>query len=88
MESQLTLEFFKNLGIIVALSMGLTQLIKSLFTGYMERFKPLLPLVIAIGLALIIFGLTTLGLLIGLMAGLTAAGVYDNVAIMKKQSTV
>lgn len=77
MESQITLEFFKNIGIVVALTVGLTQITKGLFTGKMERFTPLLPLVFGVALSMLIFAPTVLGLLVGIMAGLSAAGLYD-----------
>lgn len=76
------LNTFKDLGMIVALTLGLTQVTKSFISD--TRFYPLISLVVAVGLTLLIMGVSTLAVLIGIVAGLSASGLYDHAATVLK----
>jgi len=67
-------------GVTVVLVGGITQILK----GYIpERFVPLLALVLGGLIGLLTFGVSVTGVVQGLISGLTAAGLYDQKALVK-----
>lgn len=66
---------YRDIAVLVALVIGLTQV----FKGFLpDKFVPLLSLVLGVSLSLVVFGLGVGGILTGVMVGLSASGLYDH----------
>lgn len=77
----ITLEFFRDNGVLLAIVVGLTQVTKSYVP---ERCIALVPLVFGIALSLAVNGVSVLGVLMGLTVGLSAGGFYDQKKLVTK----
>lgn len=65
-----------NIGVVGGICLGLTQVIKMAFK-IPDNFQPLTALVIAIGVSLLFVGFTREAALMGLIAGLSAMGLWS-----------
>jgi hypothetical protein len=69
---------------IGAMSLGLTSVFSQM--GVPSKYKPVIALLIAIGVAVLYVGLTKQALVVGLLGGLGASGLYSGVsATFKKE---
>jgi len=62
---------------IVPVVIGLNALVGKYIPAEYSRFLPLSAIVIAIGISLLIGGVDVNSILIGIVTGLSSAGVYD-----------
>lgn len=78
--SSLSMSFFANVGVLIALTIALVGLVKQFVAD--SRFHPLLSIVIGVALCLLILGLTKVAVLAGIFIGLAASGLYDHKSIV------
>lgn len=73
------MDIITSLTVLIALTIGLTEVIKKAL-GLNKRFLPLTALVIGFSLNLIgsITEITSLTILTGIVVGLSASGLFDN----------
>lgn len=78
----MTLQEFQSIAMLVALVIGLTQITKGFVKN--EKFYPLISLALGIALSLLVFGLGVVGLLTGIVIGLSASGLYSGATTIVK----
>jgi len=61
----------------IAIILGLTEVVKKL--GLPKKFLPLFAIVLGAGVSILILGVTTYAIIAGIVAGLTAQGMYTSV---------
>lgn len=78
--TNLSVSMFANVGMLSAITIAVSSLLKNLIP---ERFYAILPVLIGIGISCTVLGFGKVEALVGLVIGLTAAGLYDQKNIVK-----
>jgi hypothetical protein len=65
------------LALVSALTLSLVQVVKEVLPDLNKRWVPLFSLAIGIGFGILFIGVTVAGFVIGLIAGLSAIGLWE-----------